>query len=63
MSNADEHSTNSDVNKNARHERAVQADVSEPHDELTEVGKGIAMTLPLWGLTGIIAWLWWTDWF
>lgn len=49
VSNADEHSTNSDVKKKARHERAVQADVSKPHDELTEMGKGIAMTLPVWG--------------
>jgi hypothetical protein len=64
VSNANQPSTNPDDNEKARHEAAtVQTDVSEPHNELTEVGKGIAMTLPLWGLSGIVAWLWWKGWF
>jgi hypothetical protein len=64
VSNADEPSINPDDNEKTRYDVAtVRTDLSKPHNELAEVGKGIAMTLPLRGLSGIVAWLWWKGWF
>jgi hypothetical protein len=43
--------------------QAAAPQVKAKESELTDMAKGIAMTWPLWAMSGILAWLWWWGWF
>lgn len=63
-SNADKPSRGPESDKDEEDARLDTAQsVADEPDELSDMGRGVVMTLPLWALAGIVAWLWWTGWF
>jgi hypothetical protein len=40
---------------------AITPEEAEPDHEFSDVLRGIALTIPLWLVAAVFAWLWWID--